>query len=219
MSEAPLPVAAILGTDYVGGQVLSGALQPGTQIDDVDLEDCRIEAAVLELTVWRRCTLDACTLTGVNLSRASLVDVRISDCTMRDSKAQAVNWSGVRRGALANRTLTFDGCRLDYGSFTEVDIRGMRFLRCSLVDADFGGADAREVEFVDCDLSGARFAEADLRGGLVVGATGLSLDVRETRTVDLRIDPAGALGLVQALGMEVVDRSPDWDEPAGGRDI
>lgn len=218
MSDGPVPVAAILGADYVGGQVLSGALEPGTQIDDVDLEECRIEAAVLELTAWRRCTLNACILVGVNLSRASLVDVRISDCTMRDSKAQAVNWSGVRSGALASRTLMFDGCRLDYGSFTEVDIRGMRFVRCSLVDADFGGADAREVEFVDCDLSGARFAGADLRGGLVVGATGLSLDVRDTRTVALRVDPSGALGLVQALGVQVVDRSPEWDRSAGERD-
>jgi uncharacterized protein YjbI with pentapeptide repeats len=214
VAEQTVPLASVIGTPYVGGRVLSGAVEPGTEFCDLDLEECRIEGATLELSLWRRCTLDSCTLIGVNLSRASLIDVRLSDCTMRDSKAQAVSWSGVRAGGLATRSVTFEACRLDYGSFTETDVRGMRFVRCSLVDADFGGADARAVEFVDCDLSGARFAGADLRGALVVGATGLVLDVREIRTAGLRVDPGGALALVQALGVHVVDGSPERDGSA-----
>ncbi|MGA8047958.1 MAG: pentapeptide repeat-containing protein [Dermatophilaceae bacterium] len=213
MADEAVPLASVLGESYVGGRVLTGVVEPGAEITDLDLEQCRIEAAVLELSVWRRCSLEGCTLVGVNLSRARIVDVRFSDCALLDSKAQAVNWSGVRAGGLATRSITFERCRLDYGSFAGADIRGMRFVECSLVDADFGGADAREVEFVDCDLSGARFVGADLRGALVVGATGLGLDVRDTRAKGLRVDPGGALALVEALGLRVVE---DVTPPAGG---
>ena len=75
--------------------------------------------------------------------------------------------------------------------------------------ADFAGADCREVELVDCDLSGARFTRADLRGALVTGARGLSLDVRESRTSGLRLDPASALDVVTALGIDIVDPPGD----------
>ena len=208
VAEAPASLASALGEPYVSGRLLVGDLEQGHEITDLDLEDCRIEGSTLELTVWRRCSLESCTLSGVDLSRASLHDVRFSDCTLRDSKARAVRWAGARAGGVAQRSLTVERCRLDYGSFAGADLRGMRFTGCSLVDADLSGADCREVEFVDCTLSGAQFAGADLRGALIVGGTGLALDVRETRTLGLRVDPVSALALVQGLGIAIVEGAP-----------
>ena len=204
MSE-PRPLAEILGQEWVGGATLTGDLARGTEIADLDLEECRLEAGVLERSTWRRCRLTDCTLTGLNLSMSTFVDVRFADCTLLESKAQAVNWTGLTTSSLAQQTLGFERCRLDYGSFMGIDGRGMRFTGCSLVDADFGEADLREVEFVDCDLSGARFAGADLRGALLVEVRGLALDVREARTDGLRVDMMAAGDVVTALGLEVVD--------------
>jgi fluoroquinolone resistance protein len=211
VADRPLALASVLDASPVLDEVLSGALPPGTEVRDLDLEACRIEGATLEQSVWRRCSLDACTFTGVNLSRATLIDVRLSDCTMRDSKAQGVGWAGVRQGGLARRSISFERCRLDYGSFAGGDLRGMRFVGCSLVDADFSDADVREVEMVGCDLSGARFSGADLRGAVVVGASGLSLDLRDTRTLGMRVDPGTALALVQAAGLRIVDGVTECD--------
>lgn len=162
---------------------------------------------MLERTTWRRCTFEACTLSGVNLSLCRLFDVRFSECTMTESKAQAVSWTGLRASGLAEHAISFQRCRLDYGSFIGVDLRGTRFVDCSLVDADFGEADCREVEFTGCDLSGARFAGADLRAALFADVRGLALDPRESRTLGLRVDTGAALDVVAALGIDVVEHS------------
>jgi fluoroquinolone resistance protein len=199
------PLGAVIGREVVSSRTLVGGLEPGTEVVDVELVDCVIDGGVLARTTWRRCTLDSCRVTAADLSMSELIDVRLADCSVEDSKARAVSWAGLRAGALAQRSVWFERCRLDYGSFQGVDVRGMRFGSCSLVDADFSGADCRRVEFVDCDLSGARFAGADLRGALLSGVRGLSLDVREARTHGLRVDPPAALDLVAALGIDIVD--------------
>lgn len=199
------PLRSLVSGSYAARATLSGGLEPGVELRDLELEECDIVGGVLERTSWRRCTLDGCTFTGVNLSMSEFVDVRFSDCTMRDTKAQAVAWAGLRSGGLARRSVWFERCRLDYGTFVGVDVRGMRFTSCSLVDADFAEADCREVEFVDCDLSGARFAGADLRGALLAQVRGLALDVREARTRGLRVDPSVALDLVAAIGIDIVE--------------
>lgn len=205
MNADPIQVADLARGSFVSDRTIAGALQPGSEIVDLDLETCRVESAVLERTTWRRCTFESCTLTGVNLSMSRLVDVRFSECSVIESKAQAVSWSGLRTSALSERAIWFERCRLDYGSFAGTDLRGMRFIGCSLVDADFGEADCRAVEFIHCDLSGTRFAGADLRAALFADVRGLRLDVRETRNLGLRVDPGAALDLVTALGIEVVD--------------
>lgn len=199
----------LVGESYAAGRTLRGGLEAGTELSGLDLDDCHIEGGVLERTTWRQCRLDGCTVSGVDLSLSRFVDVRVSDSTIRDSKARAVSWSGLRPSGLAETSLRFERCRLDYGSFMGADCRGMRFVSCSLVDADFTGADCRDVELVDCDLSGSRFTGADLRGALVTGARGFSLDVRESRTLRLRLDPAAALDVVSALGIDIVDPPGD----------
>ena len=199
------PLGSLVSGSYAAGTTLSGDLEAGAELRDLELEECDIVGGVLERTTWRRCSLDGCTFTGVNLSMSEFVDVRLSDCTMRETKAQAVAWAGLRSGGLAQRSVWFERCRLDYGSFAGVDARGTRFTSCSLIDADFAEADCREVEFVDCDLSGARFAGADLRGALLSEVRGLSLDVREARTRGLRVDASAALDLVVALGIDIVE--------------
>jgi len=205
MSSESIPVADLAGLDAIGGRIIVGDLEPDTELADLDLEECRIERAGLELSTWRRCSFDTCTFVGVNLSMSRLVDVRFAECTMVESKAQAVSWTGLRTSGLAERPISFERCRLDYSSFMEVDLRRARFIGCSLVDADFAGSDLRETEFVDCDVSGTRFAGADVRGARFAQVRGLGLDVRETRSLGLRVDTAAALDLIATMGIEVDD--------------
>lgn len=204
MAEASRPLASVLGEAYAGGLSFTGGLDEGAMVEDLDLEDCVITGGSMERSTWRRCTLERVRFSAVSLSMSRLIDTRLVECVILDSKAQAADWTGLSTSALAGQSISFERCRLDYGSFMGTDLRGMRFAGCSLVDADFSESDCREVEFVNCDLSGARFAGADLRGALLSDVRGLALDVREARTRGLRVDTGAALDLISALGIDIV---------------
>ena len=200
----PDSLLALTAGSYAASRTFVADLAGGDELSDIDVEACRIEGGVAQKSVWRRCTLDRCVITGVNLSMTKFIDTRFSECTISDSKAQAVSWNGLRPSGLAERSISFERCRLDYGSFMGMDARGLGFRGCSLVDADFSEADCRGVEFIDCDLSGARFAETDLREALFVDVRGLSVDVRDNRTDGMQVDVGAALDLVSAMRIEIV---------------
>ena len=61
----------------------------------------------------------------------------------------------------------------------------------------------REVVFDECSLAGARLVRADLRDADLRSARDYVVDARETRVEGLRVDPAGALGLLTPFGVVV----------------
>jgi fluoroquinolone resistance protein len=61
----------------------------------------------------------------------------------------------------------------------------------------------RRTDFAGSELSGAAFAGADLRDASLVGALGYALDVREVKVKGLRVDAAGAGGLLAPFGIVV----------------
>lgn len=98
---------------------------------------------------------------------------------------------------------TWIDCQLSMGSFSELDITGARFERCSLTDADFDGATVKKVVITDCSLAGARFVRADLREADLRGARDYVIDVRDARVTGLQVDPVGALGLLTPFGVVI----------------
>jgi fluoroquinolone resistance protein len=186
---------------YAADLTLTEGLQPGEVLEGVELEACRFEGSVLEGAVLRDCTFTDCLFTGVNLNRVDLSGSRFSDCRFVECTALAVVWTRAREASLSARPWDLERCRLDLASFQEASMAGSRLVDCSLREADFGGADAQRVDFGGSDLGGAVFVGADLRDATLVGATGYAFDPSQNRVSGLRVEAAGAAGLLAAMGL------------------
>lgn len=190
---------------YAADLTLTEGLAPGSVLEGVELEGCRFERAVLEGAVLRDCTFTDCTFTGCNLNRVDLSGSRFLDCVFVECTALAVTWARAGEAPLSARPWDFERCRLDLASFQEASVAGSRMVGCSLREADFGGADVQRVDFAGSDLSGAVFVGTDLRGASLVGALGYAFDPSENRVRGLRVEAAGASGLLAAMGLVVED--------------
>ncbi|HET7763401.1 MAG TPA: pentapeptide repeat-containing protein [Phycicoccus sp.] len=190
---------------YAADLDLSEGLAPGEVIEGVELEACRLDGCVLEKAVLRGCTFTDCTFTGCNLTMAVLDGSRFQDCRFIDCKALAVAWGSAAPAPLSARPWDMERCRLDLGSFRDAAAPGARLVDCSLREVDLAGADLRRAELTGCDLTAATFAGTDLREASLVGSSGYVLDPADNRVRGLRIDAAGAGGVLRALGVVVED--------------
>lgn len=205
MSAASL-LERLAGHDgYAADLDLTEGLAPGEVLEGVELEGCRFDGCVLEGAALRGCTFTDCTFTGCNLSRVDLTDSRFVDCTFVDCKALAVSWGRAAPAPLSTHPWDLERCRLDLGSFRDVAAAGSRLVGCSMREVDLAGADLRRADLTGSDLAGATFAGTDLRDATLVGAGGYVVDPGENRVRGLRVDAAGAGGILRALGLVVED--------------
>ncbi len=188
---------------YAADLHLTEDLAPGEVLPPLELEGCRLEGNVLEQALLRDCVFTDCTFTGCNLSMAVLDGSRFTDCRFVDCKALAVSWARAAPAPLSTRPWDFEHCRLDLGSFRDAEAAGSRFHDCSMREVDLAGADLRRAELTDCDLGAATFAGTDLREASLLGAFGYLVDPGENRVRGLRVDTAGAGGILRALGLVV----------------
>ncbi|MBM6403759.1 pentapeptide repeat-containing protein [Phycicoccus sp. CSK15P-2] len=190
---------------YLADLDLAEGLAPGEVLSGVELEACRFDGSVLEKSVVRECVFTDCTFTGCNLSMADLSGTRFTDCRFVDCKALAVSWGKVAPAPLSTRPWDFERCRLDLGSFRDLEASRARFVDCSMHEVDLAGTDLRESELRGCDLAGATFAATDLRGADLTGSTGYVVDPAENRVRGMRVDALAAGGILRAMGLVVDD--------------
>jgi uncharacterized protein YjbI with pentapeptide repeats len=174
------------------------------ELADVELDGCVLDSCDLEGMTLRRVVLRDCELVSCNLSGVRFVDVRMLEVILIGCKALGVAWNAVTLSAVAQVPFDARRCRLDLGTFAQMDLRGARMTDCSLREGDFSDADLRGADLTASDLLAARFARADLRDACLVDVPGHDIDPRETRLAGARFSPGGALGLLGPLGIEVV---------------
>ena len=196
-------VAEVAGREYVVDEVLTGELEDGQRLAGVEFVGCTLRDSVLAGATLTGVHFERCTFERVDLSRLRMPDVALDGCTFLGCKALATSWSMMRTSVLAPDPTAWIDCLLGMGSFSGLDLTGARFERCSLTDADFADAVLKDVTFGDCTLAGARFVRTDLRGADLSGCRDYVIDVREAQVEGLRLDAAGALGLLAPFGVEI----------------
>ncbi len=184
-------------------EVLTGGLDEGERLADVELVGCTFRDADWAGGVVSGVRLERCTFERVDLSRVRLPDVVLDGCAFVGCKALATAWSMLGAPMLSPDPSTWTDCQLSMGSFSGLDLTGARFERCVLTEADFDEATLKDVVVDDSSLAGARFVRADLRGADLVGARDYVIDARESRVDGLRVDTVGALGLLAPFGVVV----------------
>lgn len=199
----PSLVDQIAGRDCVRDEVLTGSLEDGERLADVELVGCTVQDATWAGATLAGVRFEGCSIERVDLSRVNLPDTVLDGCSFTGCKALATSWSMMRSPGIAPDPTRWVDCLLSMGSFTGLDLSGARFERCSLTDVDLDETVLTGAVFDDCTLAGARFVDADLREADLRGARDFVIDVRTTQVEGLRVDPVGALGLLAPFGISL----------------
>jgi len=103
--------------------------------------------------------------------------------------------------AVRTEALVFRACNLDLTDFRGLNLHGVVFDRCSLVEADLSLTTLKKASFVEADLTSAAMREAafeqtDLRGANLTGWSLRHLDLRGTIMDRRQLEQlAGELGI------------------------
>lgn len=151
------------------------------------LGESRWAGSKLEATVFR-----ACDLGGALVGSAAFRGVRFEN-----SKMMGIDWAEVS----PNPEISFEGSKLQYASFVELNLRRASFVRCSLVDANFTAVDLTDAVFMEVDLTGSTFDGCTLVRTDFSTATGLFLAPGSNRLKDTRVPIETAILAARTLGM------------------
>lgn len=144
-----------------------------SRLIDVEFDRCTIMNADWHGVTLRRAHFDICSITALKLVESKLQDV------------------------------VFKGCKGPLSSFRFAKLETVTFDECILTEADFYSTEFVNVVFVNCDLQQADFSRSKLKG----------IDLRTSKIEGIKagpaeltgaiIDPAQAIVLARAMGLDV----------------
>jgi uncharacterized protein YjbI with pentapeptide repeats len=163
------------GESFFQGRFFENLVPDGTDWTDLEFEECRFQSVRLPEVRWSGLTLLDCTFMDCDLSNLHPLNCRIRNCRFVDCKLLGIDWTT----GTALDGVTFQGCRLDYGNFSYLDLRHGKWLECS----------AREVHLVGTDLSQGDFSGTSFLGSTFSGTNLSHADLREAS--DYAVNPTG----------------------------
>ncbi len=129
-----------------------------TNYYECTFDKCNFSDKPIGRVIFEKCTFKECNLSLVKTSNTSWLDVLFTDCKMT-----GINFSLSNRFGLS---VEFHNCLLSYALFTEMKLKGTRFIGCDLQNTDFMETDLSNAVFKDCDLCYASFHHTNLEKGL-----------------------------------------------------
>ena len=168
-----------------------------TTNDESTFAKCTLSPKPIGRVIFEKCTFKECNLSLVKTSNTSWLDVLFTDCKMT-----GINFSLSNRFGLS---VEFHNCLLSYALFTEMKLKGTRFIGCDLQNTDFMETDLSNAVFKDCDLCYASFHHTNLEKADFTTARNYTLNPAANRLKKAKFSRYGLEGLLTGLGIEVVD--------------
>ena len=121
----------------------------GKQTTEEVYESCSFESCDFSDGVFSFCKFIDCVFTNCNLSMLKLTDCLLNDIRFNNCKLLGINFNDCNDLLF---TVKFDGCQLDYSSFTKK----------KMMKTTFNDSSVRHVDFSECDLTKSSFSNTDL---------------------------------------------------------
>lgn len=165
-----------------------------SELSGFDFTELNLTDASLKSAIFVDCKFSTCNLANISLMNVVFRNVIFENCNL-----MGINWTEVR----ANGDYNFFGCKLDYGCFQSVDLRGTKFENCSIREGDFAGANLSKASFKASTLTGTSFTNANLEKSDFRGARGYYIDPRFAKLKEAKFSFPDAIALIEAFGVEV----------------
>ena len=189
-------VSEILQGVSVDGQILRGRV----------FEDCGFIGCNLAEATFADCKIVDCTFTRCNLSNAKLGGSRFTNVEFVESKVVGIDWTRATWPRVAvGPPLRFRQSILNDSTFFGLALEDLAIEDCKAHGVDFREAKLARASFQRTDLANAMFGKTDLAGADFTGAAHYAIDVFDNRIERARFTRAGAVALLDSLGIELVD--------------
>ena len=180
----------------------------GDEIVNREYTDCAFYDMDMTELVNRGSTFERCTFGNVKFNASRHTDAAFVSCTFKrcgffDAVFEGCKLVGSLFEECTLRPLRVRGGDWSFVALVRADLRAARFEDVRMREVDLSGANCEKAHLVDMDLTSAQthranFARADLRGSDLTGLDPAGVDL--TGAV---IEPAQAITIAQALGLEV----------------
>lgn len=173
---------------------IAAILEDKTEISGFEFEQIDFTSFDLKGSVFVDCKFTTC-----NLANSSLMNVTLRGVLFENCNLMGINWTELRK----NGSFSFDGSKLNYGSFQSVDLRGTSFANCIIREADFSGANLTKASFRSANLSGTSFVNSNADKADFRGARDYFIDPKLTKIKEAQFSFPEALVLLQAMGAKI----------------
>lgn len=172
-------------------------------IEKVSFEDCVFTDLGLEKSEFLDCSFIGCGFHAVRMNLANVKGSGFQNVRFKQSRLQGIDWQATAKG-MGFLDVVFEGCAMEYGSFSRMKCGGTVFKNCRLQEIDFSEAKAGGVIFEESDLKGAVFQRTDLRKADFSKAVNYALDPSENQVRDALFSMPEAVGLLREFGVKLV---------------
>ncbi|MBC3785074.1 pentapeptide repeat-containing protein [Spirosoma utsteinense] len=124
-----------------------------------DFEQCTFKYLDLSKVIFANTNFTNCRFEDCNLGLALLEGTKLDDVVFVASKLNSVNFG---QCSAFGFHVDFQGCQLDYASFSNRNLKKTRFVDCTLLEARFINCDLSSAVFKTCNLELAQFASNTL---------------------------------------------------------
>lgn len=129
-----------------------GIVKDSLVVNGVGFERCVFRNCSFSQSSFVGCNFTDCQFYGCDLSLLKLDNSIVSGVAFCDCKLVGIKW--YKTSSVFGFRADFKECILDYGNFSEMNLKKLSFEKCQ----------CREVYFNQCDLTLASFCQADLLG-------------------------------------------------------
>lgn len=154
---------------------------------------------------WRFCIFDECEFIDCDLSLLILNNSQFHSAIFIRCKLLGVDWTQADWTTHLGKPPKFKDCILNSGSFFGLALGAIQLLNCIVHDVDFTESSLVKARFIGSELNQSRFYNTTLTSADFTQAQGYQIDVRQNRVDKARFSRIEALGLLGALGIELVD--------------
>lgn len=168
--------------------------EQGDELSGYQFEEINFTEETLKSLIFIDCKFSKCNLSNASLQNSVLRSVVFENCNL-----MGINWIDLRKGG----DFGFHSCKLDYGCFQGLDLRGKNFVDCSIKEADFSQANLSKACFSGSNLAGTSFSNVNIEKSDFRNCLNYFIDPRFAKMKEAKFSFPEAIVLLQALGIEV----------------
>ncbi|MDD1794048.1 pentapeptide repeat-containing protein [Enterovibrio sp. ZSDZ42] len=178
----------------------------GENLESIEFEECEFRDCQFSESKFRQCKFINCTFIRCNLSLMKVPFARFSEVSFIECKLVGIDWSLADwPNYRADADMSFRQCIMNDNSFFGLTLKGLILKECKLHDADFREGDFSDASMTYCDFTHSVFMRTNLQNADFTESTNLFLSVLDNNLTAAKFSRYEALGLLEALGIELVD--------------